>query len=314
LNPKVTVIIPNYNHEQFLVQRLESVFNQSFQDFEVILLDDRSTDGSVSILNEYASHPKVSHFIVNEENSGSPFKQWKKGIELALGDYIWIAESDDFCELTFLDKLLKYLIKDSTIGIVYCQTDDVNESGICLNHRINYTKRFQPNIWQIDFIEEGKLFVKSYLSFFNVIPNTSAVVFKKELVNKYVFSAALLQMKMCGDWYFWVKIVLESKIGFVSETLNYFRTHQSISRNHSDIVKKKRRLLEESEIRSFLQLNQIDNLQSEKLLYRNWFNLYRSKAIFKKCFYDIKLKNTSLNIFFRIYFQSEFAKFKRKIK
>lgn len=60
-HPKVSIIIPNYNHAKYLPQRLESVYNQTYQDFEVILLDDCSNDASVTILNTYAKHPKTSH-------------------------------------------------------------------------------------------------------------------------------------------------------------------------------------------------------------------------------------------------------------
>ena len=68
--PLVSIIVPNYSHALFLPQRLDTVFNQSSQDFEVILLDDCSTDNSVDLLNIYASNSKVSHFIINKENSG----------------------------------------------------------------------------------------------------------------------------------------------------------------------------------------------------------------------------------------------------
>ena len=102
--PLVSVIIPNYNHEKFLQQRIDSVLNQTFQDFEVILLDDSSIDESLEILNKYENHPKVSHLIINKMNSCNPFKQWEKGIKLAKGDFIWIAESDDFAENCFLEE------------------------------------------------------------------------------------------------------------------------------------------------------------------------------------------------------------------
>ena len=90
--PKVSVIIPNYNHAQFLEQRVESVLNQTFQDFEIIFLDDASTDNSKEVFSKYSNHPKISHVIFNETNSGSPFKQWNKGFGLSTGEYIWIAE------------------------------------------------------------------------------------------------------------------------------------------------------------------------------------------------------------------------------
>jgi glycosyltransferase involved in cell wall biosynthesis len=76
--PKVSVIIPNYNHARYLRGRIESVLRQTYRDFEVILLDDCSTDDSRSILGEYVKDPRV-RIDFNEVNSGSTFKQWNKG-------------------------------------------------------------------------------------------------------------------------------------------------------------------------------------------------------------------------------------------
>src|ERR1035441_8594166 len=106
--PKVSIVVPNYNHARFLRRRVESVLRQTFQDFEVILLDDCSTDDSRSILSKYADDPRV-RIEFNEVNSGSPFKQWNKGVELALGEYVWIAESDDYADERLLEKLVARL-------------------------------------------------------------------------------------------------------------------------------------------------------------------------------------------------------------
>jgi glycosyltransferase involved in cell wall biosynthesis len=75
--PLVSVIIPNYCHSQFLVQRIESVLNQTYQNFEVIILDDCSPDAGASkaVIEKYRGNPHVSHIVYNEENSGSTFKQ-----------------------------------------------------------------------------------------------------------------------------------------------------------------------------------------------------------------------------------------------
>jgi len=101
--PKVSVIVPNYNHAPYLRQRIESILNQTYQDFEVILLDDCSTDNSRDILNNYRNQSKVSHCIFNAVNGKSAFQQWQKGVQLAKGEYIWIAESDDWAEPEFLE-------------------------------------------------------------------------------------------------------------------------------------------------------------------------------------------------------------------
>ncbi|MCY7320297.1 MAG: glycosyltransferase, partial [Phormidesmis sp. CAN_BIN36] len=79
--PKVSVIIPNYNHDRFLTKRIQTILDQTFQDFEIIYLDDASTDESDAAIAPFL--PRLTHVIKNETNSGSPFKQWNKGARLA---------------------------------------------------------------------------------------------------------------------------------------------------------------------------------------------------------------------------------------
>src|SRR5690349_436939 len=120
--PKMSVIIPNYNHAGFLRQRIESVFSQTLQAYEVILLDDCSTDNSKTILQSYASHPLVSHLVINEINTGNPFRQWEKGVQMASGVWLWIAESDDYSDFRFLETLTKAIDAHPTAGLVYCDS------------------------------------------------------------------------------------------------------------------------------------------------------------------------------------------------
>ena len=68
LSPLVTVIIPNYNHAKYLDERLQSVLNQTYSNFEVIVLDDMSSDNSLDIINKYVSHPKMSQIVKNKIN------------------------------------------------------------------------------------------------------------------------------------------------------------------------------------------------------------------------------------------------------
>jgi glycosyltransferase involved in cell wall biosynthesis len=94
--PKVSVIVPNYNHSQFLSERLDSIINQTYKDFELIILDDASTDNSIDVINQYLNkYPELIRFQPSTNNSGSPFVQWDNGIKLAKGEFVWIAESDD---------------------------------------------------------------------------------------------------------------------------------------------------------------------------------------------------------------------------
>ena len=106
---KVSVIVPNYNHAAFLHDRISSILNQSYQNFELIILDDCSTDNSLAIIEQFKEEKAVSHVILNTKNSGSTFKQWEKGLNLAKGEYIWIAESDDFADRQFLERAVEIL-------------------------------------------------------------------------------------------------------------------------------------------------------------------------------------------------------------
>ncbi|MEG2479884.1 MAG: glycosyltransferase family 2 protein, partial [Mucinivorans sp.] len=92
--PKVSIIVPSYNHAPYLKERLDSILGQTFRDFELIILDDSSTDNSQQIIEQYSSEPRVSHVVYNKINSGNTFVQWQKGVDLAQGEWIWIAESD----------------------------------------------------------------------------------------------------------------------------------------------------------------------------------------------------------------------------
>jgi glycosyltransferase involved in cell wall biosynthesis len=223
--PKVSVIVPNYNHSKFLPQRLDSIFKQTYQDFEVILLDDCSTDNSREILELYHKHPKVSIIAYNEQNSGSTFKQWHKGIGYATGDYIWLAESDDYCEHTFLSELVALLDQNSHIGIAYCQSRSVDQNNFPLNSWIKQTEVFVPNFWQSSFWTNGKTAITNFLIYRNVIPNASAVVFRKSVYKST--SGIDTSMALNGDWLLWIKMLELSDLAYCSKELNYFRQHSN---------------------------------------------------------------------------------------
>ena len=125
----VTIIVPNYNHQAYLTLRLESIFSQTYSNFEVILLDDASTDDSASVLREFHQrYPQKSTLDINEENSGGVFHQWEKGLNLARGDIVWIAESDDWCTENFLETLVPYF-ENEAIMLAYSRTVFMDGNG-----------------------------------------------------------------------------------------------------------------------------------------------------------------------------------------
>ncbi|WP_281322655.1 glycosyltransferase family 2 protein [Flavobacterium aestivum] len=223
--PLISVIVPNYNHEKYLKERLDSIFNQTYPNFEVIVLDDCSTDNSRYILNQYSQHPKASHCVFNEINAGNTFVQWNRGIALARGEFIWIAESDDFCDYNFLEEVSKPLIENDKVVLSYCQSNRVDGKGTVTGNWLNQTSDLDRDLFLRDFVFDGNEFIEKFLIYRNVIPNAAAVIFRKNglIKNSHLDLNPLL--KYNGDWLFYLKIIANNKVAFIEKPLNNFRFH-----------------------------------------------------------------------------------------
>ena len=212
-NPLVSVIVPNYNHARYLEQRLDTVFNQTYQNFEVIILDDKSTDNSLEIINRYKDNPHLSQIVVNEQNSGSPFKQWDKGINLAKGELVWIAESDDYNELTFLEELITEWQKYKNIVVAF--SSYVQFWG----DEFIYPKERKTQCWS------GKYFVRNRQARGNHILNASGAVFSKATYEK--IEKRFLTFKSAGDYMFWCEMLLHGDVLKLNKNLVYWRKHNT---------------------------------------------------------------------------------------
>ncbi len=214
--PKVSVILPNYNHDKFLDDRLASILNQTFEDFELIILDDASTDNSLSVIKKYLEDPRVSHFISNSENSGSTFIQWKKGLDLALGRYIWIAESDDIAHPNFLSIMVAALESHVNTGLVYCPSRWI-DAGNQFIHTPEHEEG--EDYWG------GNALIENDFLIGNLIYNASSAVFRRDLISKVNFEETQ-KYKYAGDWFFWVQLISNIGVQRVNQRLNSFRRHQ----------------------------------------------------------------------------------------
>jgi len=275
---QVSIIIPNYNHAPFLRQRIDSVLNQTFQDFELILLDDASTDYSLAIIDRYKLHSKVTHICINEKNSGSPFVQWKKGIELAKGEFIWIAETDDFAELVFLEKTVLTLQNNQDSNLVYVDSKIVNDEGESTGLWSNVKNiRFKTNKWSNDYEISGRKEVIDFLLHSTTINNASAVLFRKKSLANKSFLKELAAYKTSGDLFTYIFVALQGKISYIAQPLNNYREHVL------NVTKKntKSGLLYIERIRCFEKaLSQLEEIKFSKM---DLYNLKRGyKHILKK--------------------------------
>jgi len=228
--PKVSVVVPNYNHARFLRQRIGSVLGQTYRDFELILLDDCSSDESRSILSEYTSDPRV-RMEFNEKNSGSTFKQWNKGVALARGEYVWIAESDDYAEPQFLEKLVSRLDAEPNAVLSNCRSWRVSSGGETIEFLDSWVADMDAEKWTVDHLADGHEECEKYLVRRNTIPNASSVLFRKEVYERV--GGADESLVYCGDWKLWASMALTGAIAYVGQPLNYYRWHESSVRAKS---------------------------------------------------------------------------------
>lgn len=214
--PTVSVVIPNYNHARYLGERLESVLNQTYQHFEVLILDDCSTDNSREVIEPYRANPHVSQIIYNEANGGGVFRQWEKGIRLAKGELVWIAESDDKCEPTFLETLVGCFGRNKDIALAFCKSLLFNDEG---------------KTWTMDTegLTAGQYdshtFVARFMSRGCPMLNASACLFSREAFDR--IDNRYTQFRASGDRMFWTFIAEQGGVAVVDERLNWYRKHET---------------------------------------------------------------------------------------
>lgn len=222
--PDVTVIVPAYNHADYIEERLESILNQTIQDFEVILLDDCSDDSTAEIADRFTSDSRV-RVVRNDANSGSPFKQWKRGLELAKSPLVWIAEGDDSASDNFLETLLPAL-DDEQISLAFCSTEIMDcYSSLKPGALEPYYEQGSFPFHNKELVVDGFTAVELGFGAMCLIVNGSSALMRKSLVMGIIDEAA--SYKMCGDWLIYLYALCKGKLYYSSEAKNYFRRHSS---------------------------------------------------------------------------------------
>jgi glycosyltransferase involved in cell wall biosynthesis len=229
--PKVTIITPNYNHARYLPKRLDSVFGQTFQDFELIILDNASTDRSREVIESYARDPRV-RTIFNEQNNGSTFKQWNLGLSHARSEYVWFAEADDYAEPTLLETLVDRLDRHPNVGLSMCQSLVVDQDDRIMPGYLDYyADYFDITRFKSDYVNKGTNECENYLYYVNTIPNASAVLMRKSILER-VWGKAV-DMVLAGDWMTYACVLLVSDVAFVAAPMNYWRKHRDTVRSRT---------------------------------------------------------------------------------
>jgi glycosyltransferase involved in cell wall biosynthesis/predicted O-methyltransferase YrrM len=223
---RVSVVVPNFNYERFIEERITSIVDQTHRPAEIIFLDDASTDNSVELARSLLERSGIEHrIIVNPTNRGT-FAQWARGLAEASGDFVWIAEADDASDPRFLETLLA-AFDDPAVVLAYCRSTRIGETGDALpDQNARHMDDVVPGGWSVNYVELGLREVVDKLAYRNTIPNVSACLIRKSALWEG-YERDLVRLRSCGDWLFHAHLLRSGKIAFFSAPLNRFRRHRA---------------------------------------------------------------------------------------
>ncbi|MGQ4275115.1 glycoside hydrolase family 99-like domain-containing protein [Terrihabitans sp. B22-R8] len=226
----VSVIVPNYNYARYLEARLGSILDQAYPVFEIIVLDDASTDDSLSVVESIGpKHRRTLHLHVNRTNSGNVFRQWKTGLDRATGEYVWIAEADDLADPDFLGRMVAHLSAAPDAGFAFCDSRAIDAEGGALydSYKGYYAERGDRGLDR-DGVFESAEFLRRFLGERNLVLNASAVLWRADHLREIfdTLGEEAFSFSCAGDW----RIYLEScrrgaDVAYCAEALNVHRRH-----------------------------------------------------------------------------------------
>lgn len=227
---KISIVMASYNYASIIGEAIESVINQTYKDWELIIVDDGSTDNSVEVIKKYLSDNRIKLYI-NEKNLGLA-KTVRKGIQYSTSDWIAFLESDDKFFPNALEEKVKAISKNA--DIIFTNLELIGNENL----KLLYLQHFEniKTYWKL-LINTG--FVENfaqYISNVNLIPTFSVVMVKKNLLMKCKFNSLC---KSSLDYFLWAQLSLY-KVYYIDKKLTYWRLHDDsyINRDKQNWLKK----------------------------------------------------------------------------
>lgn len=217
-----SIVIPAYNCEKFLRKTLDSIFFQTFQDFEILIIDDGSTDGTKQIAESY-SDERIRYFY--QENHGGPSKGRNVGIDNARGDYIFIFDSDDIMRSSKLEFSIKAMEQHPNVDMIFTRFSLVDENDEVVRHDYLHeyvtlseligTNKANGEIYTFEIQELLKAVVKT-----NFVGTSSVVLRRAALALSDRFDEGL---KNADDRLFWIQFLSSHRGAMLNEILHDYR-------------------------------------------------------------------------------------------
>ena len=210
----ISIVTASYNYEQYISETIQSVLNQTYSDWEMIIVDDCSTDNSVEVIKSF--NDKRIKLFVNEKNLGLKGTV-KRGIEEAKGDWVVFLESDDMITPDYLEKKIQIAQQYPDVNLIFndCEFFGDEKRIELFSKRLKKTrkilskKQYPCNLFY-DFFVSNKIFT------------FSSVMVKREELLKINFDPKL---DCLLDWHLWIQLAYSGKFYYVDEQLTRWRLH-----------------------------------------------------------------------------------------
>ena len=223
---KISIITASYNYADYIEETLKSVLKQTYQDWELIIVDDGSTDNSVEIIKQYLQKDKRIKLFVHENNANKGLKETLLlGLAKAQGNWIAFLESDDIWREDYLEKKTEIIQKFPSVGLVFNDVELFgDEKKVYIhtpifrdNHKFLMKKTYPCNMFR-DFNLSNKI-----LTF-------STLMVKKDILQNTNFNTPVDKLL---DWWLYIHIAHDNNFYYIPEKLTLWRMHRDsyISKN-----------------------------------------------------------------------------------
>jgi glycosyltransferase involved in cell wall biosynthesis len=228
-SPKVSVLVPSYNHGRYIRERIDSILNQTYGHIELIVIDDCSDDDSHTVISDLQALHGF-RYLHNERNSGTPFAAWEHICKLATGDYIWVCESDDVAEPAFVETAVASLMAKPDAVMFYSSSLIINEASQVIGHTDSYFHDiWKESRWDADFSADGLDELLRFQLRGQIVPNMSSALFTADAF-RAAFTPFLKRLRLTGDWLFVGNVLKQGGVVFAHQALSRFRKHEITSR------------------------------------------------------------------------------------
>jgi len=268
--PQLSIVLPTYNSSEYLVDTISSILDQDYSDFELIIIDDHSTDDTESVLSSF--NDDRINYIRLDKNHGGPSRPRNIGISAASGEYVAFFDSDDIMASTKLSKCVDILNRFSNVSLVFTDAYKVDSqgntySGTLLQDyeglRSKLKSAISANCYLIDRVNSYKL-----LFIENFIP-TSSVVVRREVIDLAgKFDESLTNGDDRDMWY---RITKNNDIAYIDLPLHYYRVRSGSVSGRGIVAAKNKIIVLEKQLLSGIRGELYHN--ANKLIAENYYGI-----------------------------------------